>query len=1178
MYSDEVACQGLFNRKFEILYEDGTAGATTATKLWVDSRKTGEAYTTPDGEQVYTMCDCCTTYSAWKTTHRTAAHALQQIADIPCYYQVCDEQVKVHTQVYLGTIRALHLAPKGACKGIASHLGPHPYTCEACEALQHGKNSQLLHKLMRASKLKHPRSEQKRATQSGVTHKYCTKSDIESALHSQKVLADSQSKHLARLSQANEKLLRDSWKSNATARPFVEQLLQLFATNRMSEFDLKFLHNWLGKKVKGQYFHASEQARSLAILLSNRLGEKMYSTVAPMMGLPLARQAQRLRAKERHPFTYMPGLNDWAFAVAAENRRPFQNSMDGTRVVRTIELYQDEYLVGESFPPDVRQFPHQDQLPKAESWEQVQKYVLEVRAQSRYAAEAYSFDLVDTTGKLPDLLTGSIPEAISGVTASHIYALMLEVEHKASMHKLSLIGHCTDSASNALNALLKLATPSQYLTEQGISFLGLQRQDYFLFAPFFRQGFPSVAYACWDHSSRTVLRNLMSLTHSIVAEIKTSAARGKPTTLVQKTTASVQDLCHLKKIHPASIIKHGDITPYIRQNCDATSRVLTQTTIDELKAHVPGSQGTQLYLQAAVWTHVPYRNDKFGSPPAIGRSLWAGIMTWRRWRQYILVTPTLSLTTNFVSRAHYLTEEVLVHAGINHLLCMYICFPSCNLSEYSLRHTGNRGIEAIHGMFRGGTNSLPITSPNLSFREFLAKMNAAQQIKRAEHSLSKSEGSTIVASKKKRKTFAARSGEASKESETNYTLPATYKAFLEELEEACQQGDMDSMRAIEHLAPQMASTLKAEKEGKQWKTPDIPLDDVPPEINIITSLSQLKPPEDGFLKATITRELGQLTSIEQATQRISIPEDAANQALANFLVDIAVIPSTESNDLSDTLSHIPPKGNVSNSQGETARLTCLLKGLQPQREVPSKDRGKRFAAGDLAGNKPLHIPGNEVQELQFWTVFPTSQALRNAKVFLLGQISLILSEGKPCQNAEKNPSTEVVLTIYSYNPSTNSYRVNGRTALLKAPSVLQTNVTEQVHCENEALTLAIDDLGALQGYVPFTNDINIESRLATSTPTEVPNPPPEDEEYVVENIVKKQFNTRLGQYEFLVKWRGYSAKHNTWELITNIPDAAVNKFEQDRRTPAVIHAPARSGLRNRQTIKQKLHPDFISNT
>ena len=44
----------------------------------------------------------------------------------------------------------------------------------------------------------------------------------------------------------------------------------------------------------------------------------------------------------------------------------------------------------------------------------------------------------------------------------------------------------------------------------------------------------------------------------------------------------------------------------------------------------------------------------------------------------------------------------------------------------------------------------------------------------------------------------------------------------------------------------------------------------------------------------------------------------------------------------------------------------------------------------------------------------------------------------------------------------------------------------------------------------------------------ISSPPPEEdeEEYIVENIVKKNFNARLGQYEFLVKWKGYSAKHN----------------------------------------------------
>ena len=96
-------------------------------------------------------------------------------------------------------------------------------------------------------------------------------------------------------------------------------------------------------------------------------------------------------------------------------------------------------------------------------------------------------------------------------------------------------------------------------------------------------------------------------------------------------------------------------------------------------------------------------------------------MTWRRWRQDVVLVPSLSLSKHFISRPHYLTEKLLVHAGINHLLCIYLCFPGSSLAAYSLRHTGNHGIEAIHGTFRGGTSSLPITSPNLSYREFLEK-------------------------------------------------------------------------------------------------------------------------------------------------------------------------------------------------------------------------------------------------------------------------------------------------------------------------------------------------------------------------------------------------------------------------------------------------------------------------
>ena len=97
--------------------------------------------------------------------------------------------------------------------------------------------------------------------------------------------------------------------------------------------------------------------------------------------------------------------------------------MDGTRIICTIELYENEYLVKESFLPDVRSFPNLDNLPKLELREQLPQYILSVRAKGKYAAEAYSLDLADTTGKSPDIMLGSVTEATSGVTASHLYTI-----------------------------------------------------------------------------------------------------------------------------------------------------------------------------------------------------------------------------------------------------------------------------------------------------------------------------------------------------------------------------------------------------------------------------------------------------------------------------------------------------------------------------------------------------------------------------------------------------------------------------------------------------------------------------------------------------------------------------------------------------------------------------------
>lgn len=102
--------------------------------------------------------------------------------------------------------------------------------------------------------------------------------------------------------------LHEAWRDNESIRQFIEKLTGMFNDVELTEFDFNFLSNWLEKKHKGRLHHADEQARSLAILLSNRLGEKLYLTFAPMMGLPSHRQVQRIRSKDMDSDVYFAGV------------------------------------------------------------------------------------------------------------------------------------------------------------------------------------------------------------------------------------------------------------------------------------------------------------------------------------------------------------------------------------------------------------------------------------------------------------------------------------------------------------------------------------------------------------------------------------------------------------------------------------------------------------------------------------------------------------------------------------------------------------------------------------------------------------------------------------------------------------------------------------------------------
>ena len=256
----------MYSRKYTVLHNDRCGGCTTITKLWEEGRQQSLTYTSSDNQDFKTKCDCCKTFIVWKQTHPSLAKSLQKLADQPRYYALLpNENICVDGKEMIGTIRALSAAPLGPCTHLAKSDGPHPYTCDACNALVCGQTSVLNRRLLRDNQLKHPRSQEWRAIQSGVNHKYCSPNHLQIALNKRKEKEHLQAEKIVCLSKANQKLLHHSWHRCASIQPFIESLITLFEEGKLSDFDFNFIKNWVGKKVGGRYFHADEQARNLAI-------------------------------------------------------------------------------------------------------------------------------------------------------------------------------------------------------------------------------------------------------------------------------------------------------------------------------------------------------------------------------------------------------------------------------------------------------------------------------------------------------------------------------------------------------------------------------------------------------------------------------------------------------------------------------------------------------------------------------------------------------------------------------------------------------------------------------------------------------------------------------------------------------------------------------------------------
>ena len=82
------------------------------------------------------------------------------------------------------------------------------------------------------------------------------------------------------------------------------------------------------------------------------------------------------------------------------------------------------------------------------------------------------------------------------------------------------------------------------------------------------------------------------------------------------------------------------------------------------------------------------------------------------------------------------------------------------------------------------------------------------------------------------------------------------------------------------------------------------------------------------------------------------------------------------------------------SQASTTK--CLLKGMQPYRERPSKDRRKRFCVSGDSSVPDSH----DVCTYQFWAITPQNKMIAKAKCFVLGQIVSLFHLGVLCDSGK----------------------------------------------------------------------------------------------------------------------------------------------------------------------------------
>jgi len=165
-----------------------------------------------------------------------------------------------------------------------------------------------------------------------------------------------------------------------------------------------------------------------------------------------------------------------------------------------------------------------------------------------------------------------------------------------------------------------------------------------------------------------------------------------------------------------------------------------------------------------------------------------------------------------------------------------------------------------------------------------------------------------------------------------------------------------------------------------------------------------------------------------------------------------------------------------------------------------------------------------------------------------------------------------IALIQQHHPTANMVGVAfSRQAKLKS---LIANISEEVVLNGEDIKFDYQRIPALKDYVPYHQDIDLDSRLPKESPPTICPEDTNEDPFIIDKVIDKRFNKRKAQYEFLVSWVEYSDQ--TWVLPDNVPSEKVIEFDQDSCGEVLRKDKSDKPYRLREARKKTVKGDMIN--